>query len=73
MKIGERGQVTIPKRLRHKYGLQPSSEVEFVEVGGNLVLRRKQPERAVELTAWVGFLEGRPQSVDEFIEEIRGR
>jgi AbrB family looped-hinge helix DNA binding protein len=35
MKIGERGQITIPKELREKYGLFPSIEIEFVpEAGG---------------------------------------
>ena len=31
MKIGERGQVTIPKKMREKYGLLPQIEIEFVE------------------------------------------
>ena len=30
MKIGERGQVTIPKDIREKYGLLPRTEVDFV-------------------------------------------
>jgi AbrB family looped-hinge helix DNA binding protein len=29
MKIGERGQITIPKKLREKYGFFPNIEVEF--------------------------------------------
>jgi bifunctional DNA-binding transcriptional regulator/antitoxin component of YhaV-PrlF toxin-antitoxin module len=30
MKIGEWGQVTIPKMLKEKYGLLPNIEVEFM-------------------------------------------
>ena len=30
MKIGERGQVTIPKKICEKYELMPFIEVEFV-------------------------------------------
>ncbi len=30
MKIGERGQVTIPKSIREKYGFLPQIEVDFV-------------------------------------------
>ncbi|MGH9356324.1 MAG: AbrB/MazE/SpoVT family DNA-binding domain-containing protein [Terriglobia bacterium] len=29
MKIGERGQVTIPKEIRERFGLKPETEVEF--------------------------------------------
>ena len=29
MKIGERGQVTIPKDIREKYGLMPYIEVDL--------------------------------------------
>ena len=38
MKIGERGQVTIPKNIREKYGIMPTIEVEFVpEENGVLI------------------------------------
>ena len=30
MKIGERGQITLPKKLREKHGLMPNIEIEFV-------------------------------------------
>jgi len=30
MKIGERGQITIPKSIRAKYGFIPQIEVDFV-------------------------------------------
>ena len=41
MKIGDRGQVTIPKTIREKYGLLPQVEVEFVEGEGGLLIRKK--------------------------------
>jgi AbrB family looped-hinge helix DNA binding protein len=74
MIIGERGQITIPKRLRDKHGLHPRTEVELVEERGQLILRLKAPtRRAPDLQSWVGFLEGQPGDVDDFIDDIRGR
>lgn len=73
MKIGERGQITIPKELRDKFGLHPAEEVEFVERGGELVLRRAKVESRSRLRSWIGFLQESPEDVDQFIEDIRGR
>ena len=41
MKIGERGQITIPKELRDKFGLKPETEVEFQIVNNSILLRKK--------------------------------
>jgi len=40
MRVTEKGQVTIPKRLREKTHMLPGCEVEFVEDRGRLVLRK---------------------------------
>ena len=76
MKIGERGQVTIPKDLRERFGLKPETEVEF-EVINNSILLRKKP-RKLRLSRWKGrcrksFKELGYTRVDEFIEDVRGR
>ncbi|MBZ5671393.1 MAG: AbrB/MazE/SpoVT family DNA-binding domain-containing protein [Acidobacteriia bacterium] len=76
MKIGERGQVTIPKDLRERFGLKPETEVEF-QVVNNSILLRKKP-RKLNLTRWKGqcrksFKELGYTRVDEFIEDVRGR
>ena len=73
MKVGERGQVTIPKALRDRFGLCPRSEVEFLDINGQLVLRKQPEPRRKSLRRWVGFLQNEPDDVDGFIEEIRGR
>lgn len=73
MKIGERGQITIPKELRDKYGLHPACEVTFTEAGGELVLRRVAKPSESPVRRWLGFLQGQPEDVDQFIEDIRGR
>ncbi len=76
MKIGERGQVTIPKDLRDRFGLKPETEVEF-QVVDNSILLRKKP-RKLPLDLWKGrcgrrFAELGYSRVDDFIEDVRGR
>ncbi len=76
MKIGERGQVTIPKELRDRFGLGPETEVEF-RVVQNAILLQKKP-RKLNLRKWKGrckknFSELGYPSVDKFIEGVRGR
>jgi AbrB family looped-hinge helix DNA binding protein len=76
MKIGERGQVTIPKDIREHFGLRRDTEVEFHVVGDTLVLR-KAPKK-LDLARWKGYCRAESSklgevSVDDFIEDIRGR
>ncbi len=76
MKIGERGQVTIPKDIRDRFGLSPETEVEFKVVGGSIVL--KKAPRKLNLAKWKGrcgktFAKLGYTSVDEYIEDVRGR
>ena len=42
MKIGERGQLMIPKTLREKYGLLPNIEVEFMPEKNGIKLQKKK-------------------------------
>ncbi len=42
MKVGERGQVTIPKEIRDRFGIAGKSEVEFKIVSGAIVLRKRK-------------------------------
>jgi AbrB family looped-hinge helix DNA binding protein len=38
MKVTIKGQVTIPQHIREKLGIQPSSEVDFIEDGKRVYL-----------------------------------
>jgi len=40
VRVTTKGQVTIPIELRHQYGIEPGSEVEFIPSEDGLVLRR---------------------------------
>jgi AbrB family looped-hinge helix DNA binding protein len=76
MKIGERGQVTIPKEIRDQFGLGPETEIEFRVVRGSITL--KKASKKLDFAKWTGycaasFKELGYSSVDEYIEDIRGR
>ena len=38
-KVGDRGQVTIPKELRERRGIEGGDEVEFVEVDDEIIIK----------------------------------
>lgn len=76
MKIGERGQVTIPKEIRDQFALGPDTEVEFSVVKGSILLK-KAPKK-LNLAKWKGhcknsFAKLGYSSVDKFMEDVRGR
>lgn len=76
MKIGERGQVTIPKDIREQFGLSPETEIEFRVIGGSIIL--KKASKGLNLEKWKGycndsFAKEDYSPIDKFIEDIRGR
>ena len=68
-KMGERGQVTIPKPLRERLGLRPGEEIEFVLEDGRLLLRKVVEQDPLD--ALVGLIK-EPVDVDTYLEETRG-
>jgi AbrB family looped-hinge helix DNA binding protein len=76
MRVGERGQVTIPKHIRDKFGLGPETEIDFQVINGSIVI--KKASKRLDLNKWKGrckdtFAELGYGSVDQFIEDVRGR
>ncbi len=66
----------IPKHIRDRFGPGPETEIEFNVVGGAILL--KKSPRKLDLAKWKGrcagsFAELGHSSVDDFIEDIRGR
>jgi AbrB family looped-hinge helix DNA binding protein len=71
MKVSERGQITIPKAIRDRFGLHPNMEVELeVTEQGVFIRKRSQAQHPVDQV--FGIL-GRPSDTDGYIEEVRGR
>jgi len=71
MKITERGQITIPKRLRDDYGLHKDVEIDLV-ASSNGILIQKQSRTMHPVDKVLGILSGTTDT-DRYIEEIRGR
>jgi AbrB family looped-hinge helix DNA binding protein len=67
--VSEKGQVTIPKRLRDRLGIRPGQVLDFEEERGRLVATKAGAEDAVGNVYGILRL-GRP--TDELIEELRG-
>lgn len=71
MKIFERGQLTIPKRLRERFGLHQDVEVQItLTEHGLLIQKRSAAKHPVETTS--GIFDGEID-VDRYIEDVRGR
>jgi AbrB family looped-hinge helix DNA binding protein len=76
MRISERGQITIPKALRNRFGLPPGAEVDLIPTEQGLIIRKRTAaEHPVDRMSGILGADalGKGVSVDEYIEEIRGR
>jgi AbrB family looped-hinge helix DNA binding protein len=74
MRVTSKGQVTIPRDVREVLGIVPSSEVEFVNEGGRVWLRKRKPGTARGRNL-VAQLRGRASarlSTDEILRLTRG-
>lgn len=67
--VSEKGQVTIPKRLRDRLGLLPGTILDFEEAGGRLIGRKLVP--ADHLEELVGVIDV-PEGVDAYLDDTRG-
>ena len=47
MKVTSKGQVTIPQRLRKKYRIDSSADVEFIEEDGKILLKARRRSEAL--------------------------
>ena len=72
MKISEKGQITIPKIIRDRYGLQKDMEVSFKPVRSGLLISLKKNFKIHPVDEVFGILD-RNSSTDSYIEEIRGK
>jgi AbrB family looped-hinge helix DNA binding protein len=67
--VSEKGQVTIPKRLRDRLGLRAGAVLDFEEADGRLVARKlPAPDVLDELVGIVRL----PDGTDRFVRDLRG-
>jgi antitoxin PrlF len=69
-RVAERGQVTIPKRLRDTLGVKPGTVLEFIEEDGRLIAVKSSG--ADPVSEVYGCL-GKKIDSDAVIAQIRGR
>ena len=74
MKITTKGQVTIPKQLREKYGLLPNTSVVFESTKSGVIIRsawdlEKQLKIRLEQTTGSATI---PITTDEILRLTRG-
>ena len=67
-KVAERGQVTIPKALRNRLGIQAGTMLEFSEEQGRLIAVKAEMLDPVEEV--YGSL-GRARNTDDILRELR--
>ena len=72
MRVSERGQITIPKPLRDRFGMNHNVEVEITATEQGLLIRKRAAVYEHPVDRISGILDG-AFDVDEYIEEIRGR
>ncbi len=69
--VSEKGQVTIPKKLRAQLGLRPGTQLEFSADEGKLVGRKLMQEDVFHKWRGRGQLPS-GMSVDEYLVRARG-
>lgn len=67
--ISEKGQITIPKRLRDRLGLRPGEVLDVREEHGSLVLTKRTAESRTDRVYGILKLD---KSTDEIMRELRG-
>ena len=67
--VSQKGQITIPKRIRDRLGIRPGEVLDFDEEGGRLVARKAGGrDRVAELYGSLAL----DEPVDEFVSRLRG-
>ena len=71
MKVTIKGQITIPKRIRKRYGIHPGTEIEVADSHGEIVVRKAGSKNAVDRV--YGILRDRTswQTSDELVKRLR--
>jgi AbrB family looped-hinge helix DNA binding protein len=68
--VSEKGQVTIPKRLRDKLGIRPGTVLDFDEEEGRLVARKQSEVDVIRKWRGRGKLPG-GMDVDAYLASSR--
>ena len=67
--MSEKGQVTIPKRLRERLGIRPGETLEFKDDDGRLIATKVSDRDPVDEVYGILDL---PKGTDALLNELRG-
>ena len=73
VRISQRGQVTIPKKLRDQFGLHHNAEVEITPTESGLLIRKCAEDATHPVDRAYGVFAKPGWSTDAYMKEIRGR
>ena len=68
VKVAERGQVTIPKKIRIQFGIQPGTMLDFQDDHGRIVVTKVGEKNPVDEV--FGTL-GSGRSTDDIVRSLR--
>jgi AbrB family looped-hinge helix DNA binding protein len=68
--VTEKGQVTIPKRIREELGIRPGDEVRFERTEEGYIVRKEVDGSQFE--KWRGVVDT-DRSVEEEMQDLRGK
>ncbi len=71
MKITERGQLTIPKAVREKYGITPATELEVLETVDGILIVKKAGVSPLRKFLGKATARGLPRTTDKFLRLVR--
>ncbi len=69
--VSEKGQITVPKRLRQQLGIHPGDRLELVEDAGRIVITKTVTGGGDPVDAVFGILD-LDVGIDEAIRAMRG-
>jgi antitoxin PrlF len=70
-RVTRKGQITIPKPIRDRLGLQPGDDLDFVTEGGMIAIRKRVGSKP--FARFRGYLRGHAgENADQLVEELRG-
>lgn len=73
-RVTDRGQTTIPKPIREKYGIEPGDEVVWTETDNGLLVQKRSEGMAGYGSFAEGFTEDeRTEAANELTEELQKR
>ena len=69
--VSDKGEITIPKRVRDRLGIVPGTVLEIEYIGDKIVAIKRQHDDRFAKWRGVGSLPGNI-SVDEYLANVRG-